>query len=341
MQVQTLPWESVMPTYRASLAWCWVPRSVRWYPCLSRWLQNKWFPRYPKSISRWEFHWEWTPRAGSEESGLSLCVWHFRKRHRSDDKCTRKKSRQSRVCEKWELQTHSACDCRYRGPGHAVAILGMWKHTAALNTLTHRLLRPGAESQASSTTCKCDTITGGKHTKSPYHPPICSLASSLQKSSLWPYPVGKEGAPSCWPGASTWQTAKCWVISCISSKLKKVLKQDLSMRQEHPWITRSPTLPSFPLLSNAEPLLSPSLFSNSPLKWGVCTQPHSSCWRKTPQEASLCPESNWFSTLHCGTNTLWMFAGFPGGEQNNLLPTMLSFMHLTLARRHSQLLITT
>lgn len=31
------------------------------------------------------------------------------------------------------------------------------------------------------------------------------------------HPLGKGGAPSCWPGASTWTTAKCWVISCMSS----------------------------------------------------------------------------------------------------------------------------
>lgn len=47
---------------------------------------------------------------------------------------------------------------------------------------------------------------------------------SLQSS----YPDGNGGAPSCWPGASTWHTAKCWVISCMSSKLKNALKQDLS-----------------------------------------------------------------------------------------------------------------
>ena len=51
-------------------------------------------------------------------------------------------------------------------------------------------------------------------------------------SCLWPYPVGKDGAPSCWPGASTWQTAKCWVISCMSSKLKNALKQDLSVKSK-------------------------------------------------------------------------------------------------------------
>lgn len=60
---------------------------------------------------------------------------------------------------------------------------------------------------------------------------ICSSeCMASRRSCLWPYPVGKEGAPSCWPGASTWQTAKCWVISCISSKLKNALKQDLSAR---------------------------------------------------------------------------------------------------------------
>lgn len=46
------------------------------------------------------------------------------------------------------------------------------------------------------------------------------------------YPVGKGGADSCWPGASTWTTAKCWVISCMSSKLNSVLKHDLSASQE-------------------------------------------------------------------------------------------------------------
>ena len=93
-----------------------------------------------------------------KESGLCLCVWHFRKSHRSD-KCTTKESGQMGVREKWEFQTHSACDYRYIGPGHAVAIL-VCENTAALNTLTHRLLRPGAERQASSTTCQCDIITG-------------------------------------------------------------------------------------------------------------------------------------------------------------------------------------
>lgn len=45
------------------------------------------------------------------------------------------------------------------------------------------------------------------------------------------HPVGKGGAASCWPGASTCTTAKCWVISIMSSKLNRVLKQDLSENQ--------------------------------------------------------------------------------------------------------------
>lgn len=42
------------------------------------------------------------------------------------------------------------------------------------------------------------------------------------------YPCGNCDAPICCPGASTWQTTKCLVISCMSSLLKKVLKQSLS-----------------------------------------------------------------------------------------------------------------
>lgn len=42
----------------------------------------------------------------------------FRKRHT-------KESGQMGVREKWELQTHSACDYRNIGPSHAVAILVM------------------------------------------------------------------------------------------------------------------------------------------------------------------------------------------------------------------------
>lgn len=42
------------------------------------------------------------------------------------------------------------------------------------------------------------------------------------------YPCGSCDAPICCPGASTWQTTKCLVISCMSSLLKKVLKQSLS-----------------------------------------------------------------------------------------------------------------
>ena len=56
-------------------------------------------------------------------------------------------------------------------------------------------------------------------------------ASLGTKGYCCAYPDGKGGAPSCCPGASTWHTEKCCVISCMSSKLKKVLKQDLSVRQ--------------------------------------------------------------------------------------------------------------
>lgn len=42
------------------------------------------------------------------------------------------------------------------------------------------------------------------------------------------YPWGNWDAPICCPGASTWQTTKCLVISCMSSLLKKLLKHSLS-----------------------------------------------------------------------------------------------------------------
>lgn len=44
------------------------------------------------------------------------------------------------------------------------------------------------------------------------------------------YPWGNCDAPTCCPGASTWHTTKCLVISCMSSKLKKVLKHSLSAK---------------------------------------------------------------------------------------------------------------
>lgn len=46
------------------------------------------------------------------------------------------------------------------------------------------------------------------------------------------YPCGSCGAPACCPGASTWQTTKCLVISCMSSLLKNVLKHSLSAAEE-------------------------------------------------------------------------------------------------------------
>lgn len=49
----------------------------------------------------------------------------------------------------------------------------------------------------------------------------------LYKSAL-KYPCGNCDAPICCPGASTWQTTKCLVISCMSSLLKKELKHNLS-----------------------------------------------------------------------------------------------------------------
>lgn len=56
---------------------------------------------------------------------------------------------------------------------------------------------------------------------------------TAQRQCTWTYPVGNGGAFSCWPGASTWTTAKCCVISCMSSKLKSVLKHDLSVKREN------------------------------------------------------------------------------------------------------------
>ncbi len=61
----------------------------------------------------------------------------------------------------------------------------------------------------------------------------CCLWRHLTSFGSLSYPVGKGGADSCWPGASTWTTAKCWVISCMSSKLNSVLKHDLSASQEN------------------------------------------------------------------------------------------------------------
>lgn len=46
------------------------------------------------------------------------------------------------------------------------------------------------------------------------------------------YPCGNCGAPICCPGASTWHTTKCLVISCMSSLLKKLLKHSLSAAQQ-------------------------------------------------------------------------------------------------------------
>lgn len=46
------------------------------------------------------------------------------------------------------------------------------------------------------------------------------------------YPCGICEAPICCPGASTWQTTKCLVISCMSSLLKRVLKHSLSAEGE-------------------------------------------------------------------------------------------------------------
>ena len=48
---------------------------------------------------------------------------------------------------------------------------------------------------------------------------ICPIQSTTYKIRLgdWAHPVEKVLAPSCCPGASTWHTAKCCMISCISS----------------------------------------------------------------------------------------------------------------------------
>lgn len=46
------------------------------------------------------------------------------------------------------------------------------------------------------------------------------------------YPCGICEAPICCPGASTWQTTKCLVISCMSSLLKRELKHSLSAEGE-------------------------------------------------------------------------------------------------------------
>ena len=65
--------------------------------------------------------------------------------------------------------------------------------------------------------------------------------SSRHRSAPWElacvyvwraHPVGRLLAPSCCPGASTCNTAKCLVISIMSSWLKRGLKQDLSEKKE-------------------------------------------------------------------------------------------------------------
>lgn len=45
------------------------------------------------------------------------------------------------------------------------------------------------------------------------------------------HPVEKVFAPSCCPGASTWHTAKCCMISAMSSWSKSVFQQVLSRKQ--------------------------------------------------------------------------------------------------------------
>lgn len=45
------------------------------------------------------------------------------------------------------------------------------------------------------------------------------------------HPVEKVFAPSCCPGASTWHTAKCCMISAMSSWSKSVFQQVLSGKQ--------------------------------------------------------------------------------------------------------------
>lgn len=99
-----------------------------------------------------------------------------------------------------------------------------------------RARRGNTRMVGSTYNCRLHNISWeGKHT---LLFPLDSVICSSECISSWPYPVGKEGAPSCWPGASTWQTAKCWVISCMSSKLKNALKQDLSARGKI-WISYS------------------------------------------------------------------------------------------------------
>lgn len=60
---------------------------------------------------------------------------------------------------------------------------------------------------------------------------VCNCIVFLLVCKRVLYPCGNCDAPICCPGASTWQTTKCLVISCISSLLKKVLKHSLSVGQ--------------------------------------------------------------------------------------------------------------
>lgn len=52
------------------------------------------------------------------------------------------------------------------------------------------------------------------------------------------HPVGRVLAPSCCPGASTCSTAKCLLISFMSSWLIMALKHVLSKRHRKKKITR-------------------------------------------------------------------------------------------------------
>lgn len=82
--------------------------------------------------------------------------------------------------------------------------------------------------------------TLSQYWKCGYSPIYFNFKHCGSKEYYYTYPEGKGGAPSCCPGASTWHTAKCCVISCMSSKLKKVLKQDLSVGQTHKMTTPVP-----------------------------------------------------------------------------------------------------
>ena len=153
------------------------------------------------------------------------------------------------VRKKWEFQTHSACDYRYIGPGHAVAIL-VCENTAALNTLTHRLLRPGAEKERQAAPLvSVIPSQGGKHTKSPYHPPICSLASSLPEV----FPM----ALPCWEGGGPFLLARGIHVtdSKVLGDLLHILEVEEGVETGFIYETRTPVdhkLSSSPQFSSAQ-----------------------------------------------------------------------------------------